>query len=390
MKKTKKCILFLLTILFIACLSFVNLPIKTAHAANSYESESNDTYQTANPISLGSAVYGSLKSDDDIDWYKFTIPNDGYISIDFEHEQISSTDNYWAFEVYHSDGVTYYDNNSICWYVPGNEDFSTPQLGVHSGTYYLKIWCSSSYKHSDKTYNVTINYDGADNWESEVNNTSEKANEISLNSAYYGNLKSYKDVDWYKFTIPANCVISISFNHAALNSSDTYWYVYIYKSDAATKLTDFSVKGNADAASDYIDGEKGTYYLQVKSCGYYRHSGETYSIVVTEQHDHDGVWEQTTPPTCTADGVETRVCTICGTSETRDVDATGHNRNGGKVIKETTIFQVGEIEYTCTVCGEKEIVKDKSKVWVLPVIIVGAILVVIGLINYIKMIKKKN
>lgn len=69
---------------------------------------------------------------------------------------------------------------------------------------------------------------------------------------------------------------------------------------------------------------------------------------------------------------------------------TEHIRDNGKIVKKTTIFQVGEIEYTCTFCGEKEIVKDKSKVWILPVIIVGAVLAVIGLINYVKMMKKKD
>lgn len=390
MEKTKKNLLFLLTILFIVCISFFNLQIKTAYAASSYESESNDTYQTANEISLGNAVYGNLHKSSDIDWYKFTIPEDGYISIDFNHEQISSKDNYWRFYLYHSDGVTHYDNHYSYWGVTGNENRSTCQLGVKSNTYYLMIRDGYYGDFSDKTYNITINYNEADNWESEVNNTSDKANEISLNSAYYGTLRSYEDVDWYKFTVPTNCKISVSFNHTKLNSSDTYWLVYVYQSDAVTKLTNFSVKGNADAASDYIDADNGTYYLKVYCSTSYSHSGSTYSIVVTEQHDHAGTWEKTTPPTCTVDGVETRVCTICGTSETREVTALGHTRNNGRIIKKTTIFQVGEIEYTCTVCGEKEIVKDKSKVWVLPVIIVGAILVVIGLINYVKMMKKKN
>ena len=58
--------------------------------------------------------------------------------------------------------------------------------------------------------------------------------------------------------------------------------------------------------------------------------------------------------------------------------------------KETTIVKIGEIEKTCTICGEKTTKKDFSKVWILPVIILGAVGIIIGIINYIKMMKKNR
>lgn len=46
-------------------------------------------------------------------------------------------------------------------------------------------------------------------------------------------------------------------------------------------------------------------------------------IVCTDHTHAFGDWEETTPATCTADGVETRTC-ACGETETRAIPATGH------------------------------------------------------------------
>ena len=45
---------------------------------------------------------------------------------------------------------------------------------------------------------------------------------------------------------------------------------------------------------------------------------------LTCHHDF-GEWTQTKAPTCTEKGEEKRTCTICGSSETRDVAALGHD-----------------------------------------------------------------
>lgn len=110
----------------------------------------------------------------------------------------------------------------------------------------------------------------------------------------------------------------------------------------------------------------------------------------TEVHEHSwGEWEQTSAPTCTQKGTETRVCITCEASESRDVEmlehsyiaevtkpsctekgyttytcdcgdryvddeisATGHSWDKGKVSKMASTSADGIITYTCTVCGE--------------------------------------
>ena len=67
---------------------------------------------------------------------------------------------------------------------------------------------------------------------------------------------------------------------------------------------------------------------------------------------HDfGEWKQTTAPTCTAAGVDTRYCSRCDATETSSVDALGHNLTP-TVSKAATCTEPGNPAYwTCSRCG---------------------------------------
>ncbi len=58
-------------------------------------------------------------------------------------------------------------------------------------------------------------------------------------------------------------------------------------------------------------------------------------------------WEVTTPPTCEEPGVKTHQCSACGRTETRAVDALGHDWDEGVVTKPAGYLEEGEILYTC-------------------------------------------
>ncbi|MBR2737332.1 MAG: hypothetical protein IKD88_01265 [Lachnospiraceae bacterium] len=58
------------------------------------------------------------------------------------------------------------------------------------------------------------------------------------------------------------------------------------------------------------------------------------------------------PPTCTEDGVEFRVCSRCEQVATRSVPALGHNWNAGTVTREATCTAAGERTYQCTRCSQ--------------------------------------
>ena len=81
--------------------------------------------------------------------------------------------------------------------------------------------------------------------------------------------------------------------------------------------------------------------------GYTGTAAETYAnkngfafIALDEEHTHTySDWVVTTEPTCTAEGEETRTCSVCGATETRPVEKKAHD-----------LFHVEEAS-TCTVAG---------------------------------------
>ena len=66
-----------------------------------------------------------------------------------------------------------------------------------------------------------------------------------------------------------------------------------------------------------------------------------------------GEWIETTEPTCTESGEETRTCEVCQTEETRPVAATGHTAGEWVIVDEPTCTDTGLEEQRCTVCNDQ-------------------------------------
>ena len=84
-------------------------------------------------------------------------------------------------------------------------------------------------------------------------------------------------------------------------------------------------------------------------CGVKISSGKT--IAKTKNHNWDG-GVITTEPTCTERGEKTFTCTICGNTDTKKVNATGHSYGAYKVVKEPTNKRKGLKSKTFSVCGK--------------------------------------
>ncbi len=91
--------------------------------------------------------------------------------------------------------------------------------------------------------------------------------------------------------------------------------------------------------------------------------GWTLNVKLVEQgtpHTHtpgDFIIENEILATCTEDGSYDEVvyCTECGeviSRETKIIKASGHSWDEGKVTKEPTVDEEGEMTYTCAACGE--------------------------------------
>lgn len=78
------------------------------------------------------------------------------------------------------------------------------------------------------------------------------------------------------------------------------------------------------------------------------HFSPMYSFKTTHQHSYTS--KITKAPTCTANGVCTYTCTICGDTYTASVNKTGHNYV--KSVVAPTYTAQGYTQYKCSVCGD--------------------------------------
>ena len=175
-----------------------NLTVNFTEADN-WEKELNNSLGTADTILPNKVYSGTISTKDDVDFYKVTLEKDGKVTLDFNHDVISSTAECWRIRIYEEDGVTFYANINTYWSVKGNADMSTCDLGMAAGTYYIKV--ERGDEASSVIYNIKLNYEESDKWESEINNSQATADTITIGAEYCGSIRSSSDRDWYKVEI---------------------------------------------------------------------------------------------------------------------------------------------------------------------------------------------
>ena len=315
------------------------------------ELEPNNNQKKATEIETNKNYSGSVAGNSDVDWYKLVLPEDGYISVDFKHELLSSTSGFWNFYLYQEDGITSIGNYSHKYQVLGNANLKTNQIGLKAGVYYIQV-TRGDYNTSDVVYTVNVNFTQTEYTELEPNSSAKEATNIKVNKEYSGSVGNGSDTDWYKFTLPAAADVTINFKHEILSSTSNYWAVNLYKEDGVTVIKNFNVSGNENGSFAMGSMEAGTYFIMV-TCDRYHTSNVTYTLSVTEKHDCKGSFTITKEPTCTQSGEQQKLCDVCGKMlETQTVAPTGHKSESWTVDIEPTCNSEGSKHATCSVCNE--------------------------------------
>ena len=268
MKKTKKFLSLALALLML--MAVIPLGTFTASAATQYESESNDSYATADVITPGNTIQGSIGNSSDTDYYKITAPANGKLTVKFQHTYSDSSSK-WTVALYrYYDGQYKYlsgDNISL----NDNESFCFPYIGaVEGGTYYLKV---SLYARNDMNsaigypYKIVTSFSKSNYYEKEFNEAYSTATKIALGKSYSGIINSVNDDDYYKISSPENGKLTVKFQHTYSDSSGK-WTVALYRYyDGQYKYLsgdNISLNDNESFCFPYIGAvEGGTYYLKV-------------------------------------------------------------------------------------------------------------------------------
>lgn len=253
-------------------------------ASDVTELENNDTKNTANALTLGTTQTGATISEDDVDWYSFTLESDGVLNQNVVHDTVESSSVYWLMEIYAADGTTCLMTTEITGDAASTD--ATP-LGLSAGDYFLKIYTKPYSGGCTLDYNVTLAFEASDVWEKELNDSKNTANAMETETAYNGAIYNADDVDWYTFTLTEQDEYKVQFAHDSYEESYKCWTVTLYGEDGTTSLLTVDVENSAAlVSSEAITLDAGTYYVKV-TCGAFGWYCKTpYQLTVTAKEDY--------------------------------------------------------------------------------------------------------
>lgn len=132
--------------------SDINYTLKVTNTyTNVWETELNDTRTTADSIKWGTTYYGTLKENDDEDYYTFQLTSKKDTELIFKHAEDDYDDRLWNVKLMDVGGNTIWEADAT-----GNKtSISSGILKLAAGKYYIRIARSYVF-HSEKTYNFRI------------------------------------------------------------------------------------------------------------------------------------------------------------------------------------------------------------------------------------------
>lgn len=232
------------------------------------ESEPNNAISTADVLTLGKLMSGSLATADDVDCYSFTCDGDAMLNLEFSHaEQAGQTSTFFTINVYNSSNAKIADAASA-----GTQTvINLKDVELSAGIYYIEV--SKGFTASSITYQlgVTLSAPPAATAEAEPNDSFKDANKIRLDKPMIGALTETVNHtldydDYYYFTVSNKGVLDFSLKHEASTAADnakSYFKVFLYdgsKSQIA-ELTSCGKDASVSVPKQMV--EAGTYYVCV-------------------------------------------------------------------------------------------------------------------------------
>ncbi len=221
----------------------------------------NDSFVTATNISVNTSITDNLTYGADSNYYKFFIPRNGKIVINFSHIELEYNHKEWVIELY--DG-----NRNKLMYIDawGSHALDkSVEYGLPAGTYYVMVEAYNSYEYEDVNYQLRINYSVADNWETEDNYGFTIADPLLINKTIYGNIDNGSDCDFYKVALSKNGYVTMEFNHPILETQNNRWRIRLFDSSRNELEEVYSAGYETCKKIDFGYLTKGSYYIRVEA-----------------------------------------------------------------------------------------------------------------------------
>lgn len=122
---------------------------KTGNWEKEYTNSSNhfnNTMSTANTLSRGKWIQGTISSTDDVDFMKVSVPSSKTVTIKFAHDYYPKSTKWWKISVYNSRTSHIYS-----FYSRAYDKTLTKKIRLSKGTYFVKVskgstWTKRAYK----------------------------------------------------------------------------------------------------------------------------------------------------------------------------------------------------------------------------------------------------
>ncbi len=234
--------------------------------------EAHDTPETALKISPGRQVRDQLSEAGAHQYYRFTTAKAGTVTITFTHTRQPESDAAWTLKMAdreHIEGQVFGGFSGLLLKTFQEKDAgrqTTCKIGLPKGTWYLRVE-SSAFTGAE--YGLRVNFTAVTNWETEINDSAEEADPVSLNREIRGVLAPTGDffcrpTDAFVLRLKKKTALQLCFTHGKEAVKAPCWKVSLEDSDL--KLLQIQTYAGNSAEEDRWDPillDAGIYYISV-------------------------------------------------------------------------------------------------------------------------------
>lgn len=258
MRKPRNLCKVLALVFVFAMVTTLNVgPLMSISAAEIKRDQTNTIIKSssmsdATSISIGSQYSGKLSGEED-EYYKFTIPSSGEVSI-ISKAQIE----YIHYYIYDANGNQVWDED---FYEDGTTGISSAneKVDLTKGTYYLVL-----QSHVSGNYQFHLAFQDAGETFTETgdgtNNSMSTANDISFGNTYKGQIAKNDEKDFYKFELNSSKKLTFQMTSSQIEKI----YYYIYDQNGKQVWYDYNYAADAsgiNTVKEELNLAAGTYYL---------------------------------------------------------------------------------------------------------------------------------
>ena len=265
-----------------------------------WESEYNESSNTANAISANKVYHGSLQGAKDVDWFKSTSAD--YFNVTFNVNTTIDT----SYEVNDGWKLSFYDSSMNLLDSYTVETTGTSINFPVTGNVYVKVeadYANIYYAPIHAYYDLQINSVTDSMWENEYNDTSKTATAIKQGKTYTGNLMAAKDVDYFKVKTSSKAFaikFDVQLDEVDADAVKDGWKISVYPEKSTTAICTFTVDSLGSVQSITLPYAKDSYYYVKVEADYaniyYAPVGQTYHISVVDASEGNN-WEVETRTT---------------------------------------------------------------------------------------------